>query len=117
MDISGLSSAQLAELQQKIPAEINRRQSAEKEQVMAEVEALINERGFGLELLEEILARKQKRGVGRPKVAKSGVAREKVYRYRHPENPSLQWTGAGRRPFWIIEWSEAHNGDLSALMI
>lgn len=24
-------------------------------------------------------------------------------KYRHPENPSLTWTGRGRKPGWVVE--------------
>lgn len=38
--------------------------------------------------------------------AKSGKADA---RYAHPENPSLTWTGRGRRPNWLTELVDAGN--------
>ncbi|MDZ7709485.1 MAG: H-NS histone family protein [Roseovarius sp.] len=28
-------------------------------------------------------------------------------KYRHPENPTLTWTGMGRKPGWFIEALDA----------
>lgn len=27
--------------------------------------------------------------------------------YQHPEDPSVTWSGRGRKPSWIIEWIES----------
>ena len=28
-------------------------------------------------------------------------------KFRHPEQPELEWSGMGRRPAWVVEWIEA----------
>lgn len=25
-------------------------------------------------------------------------------KFRHPENPSIGWSGAGRKPQWVLDW-------------
>lgn len=117
MDISALSQEQLLELQKLIPAEVQRRQSEDKEKLFEDILVLIQERDFTVDVLGELVARHQRRGVGRPRGSRNVEARVKVIRFRHPENPALEWTGAGRRPFWVIEWANAHGGDLSGLRV
>lgn len=117
MDISTLSQEQLLELQKLIPAEVQRRQSEDKEKLFEDILLMIQERGFTVDVLGELQARYQKRSVGRPRGSRNADARVKVIRFRHPENPALEWTGAGRRPYWVIEWANAHDGDMSGLRV
>jgi DNA-binding protein H-NS len=37
-------------------------------------------------------------------------------KYRHPEEPSLSWTGRGRQPKWVVEYVES-GGTLKDLFV
>ncbi|GAB2182280.1 H-NS histone family protein [Denitratisoma sp. agr-D3] len=93
MDISHLSIAQLKELQAKIPAEIAKRQTEDKQKVLDQIAALATSHGFSLEEL-----------VGKKSGKKSAAGGKKVAaKYRHPSQPELTWTGRGRKPVWVSE--------------
>lgn len=95
MDISKLSVAELKALQEKVAVEIQARKATERQEVLNELKALAEAKGFSL---EELIKAK---GAG----AKKGTAvRTVAVKYRHPENPALAWTGRGRQPAWVVEW-------------
>jgi DNA-binding protein H-NS len=93
MDISTLSIAQLKELQAKIPAEIIKRQTEDKQKVLDQMTALATSHGFSL---EELLGKKGA-------VKKTG-GKKVAAKYRHPSQPDLTWTGRGRKPVWVADW-------------
>lgn len=95
MDFSALSLAELRDLQQQIPAELKRRESAEKANVLNEVRAFAKARGFAI---EDLLGKEVK-----VKAATGAGGKVKV-KYRHPQNPELEWTGRGRKPKWVEAW-------------
>lgn len=90
MDISNLTVAQLRDLQQRIPAELKRREGLEKAHVLDELRAFSKARGYAL---EELLGKELK--------IKSSTGSKVKVKYRHPENPELEWTGRGRKPKWF----------------
>ncbi|MCL2345784.1 MAG: H-NS histone family protein [Desulfobulbus sp.] len=106
MDLSTLSVAQLRDLQQRIPAELKRRESQEKAAALNEARALIKAR-LGC-TLEELLGKD-----GKIKASAGGKVRVK---YRHPQDASLEWTGRGRKPKWVEAWL-ANGGGLDSLMV
>ena len=106
MDLSGLSLAELRNLQQQIPAEMKRREAQEKVDALNELRALAKAKGFSL---EELMGKEDKA----PKVRSGGVVKVK---YRHPSDGSLEWTGRGRRPKWVEAWV-AGGGSLDGLAI
>jgi len=95
MDLSQLSLVELRDLQQRIPAEIDQRESVEKAKVLNEIKEILNARGFSLEdfLGQEVKA----------KPVTIDKVKVKV-KYRHPDNPELEWTGRGRKPKWVEAW-------------
>ena len=93
MDISHLSIAQLKELHAKIPAEIIKRQTEDRQKVLEQMAALATSHGFSL---EELLSKKG----GSKKASVKKVAAK----YRHPSQPDLTWTGRGRKPVWVSDW-------------
>lgn len=103
MDLSTLSIAQLRELQQQIPAEIKRRESQEKTNILNEVRAFAKSRGYSIEEL-----------IG--KEAKAPVTSKVKVKYRHPVDTELQWTGRGRKPKWVEAWL-AEEGNLEGLLV
>jgi len=105
MDLTTLSVAQLRELQQQIPAEIKRRESQEKTNVLNELKELAKAKGYSLDELLGSREVKIKASTGKVKV-----------KYQHPSNAALQWTGRGRQPKWVGEWL-ASGGTLEALLV
>ncbi len=94
MDLTTLTVAQLRDLQQQIPAEIKRRESHEKAEILNEVRAFAKARGYAIEDL-----------LGKEAKVKSVTQGGKVkVKYRHPQNADLEWTGRGRKPKWVEEW-------------
>ena len=93
MDLSSLTVAQLRDLQQQIPAEIKRRESQEKADVLNELRAVAKARGYAIEDLLAVREAKPKAAGGKVKV-----------KYRHPDNTDLEWTGRGRKPKWVEAW-------------
>ena len=94
MDLSTLSVSELRDLQQQIPAEIKRRESQEKANILNEVRAFAKARGYAIEDL-----------IGKEAKVKVPAAGGKVkVKYRHPENVELEWTGRGRKPKWVEAW-------------
>ena len=93
MDLSILSVSQLRDLQQQIPAEIKRREAQEKVSILNEVRAFAKSRGYAI---EELLGKEAK-------IKVAGGNKVKV-KYRHPQNPELEWTGRGRKPKWVEAW-------------
>ena len=105
MDLSALSLAELRDLQQQIPAELKRREAAEKANVLNEVRAFAKARGFAI---EDLLGKEVK-------VKASAGGKVKV-KYRHPQNAELEWTGRGRKPKWVEAWL-AEGNNLDALLV
>ncbi|WP_298393284.1 H-NS histone family protein [Azonexus hydrophilus] len=105
MDLSALSLAELRDLQQQIPAELKRREAAEKANVLNEVRAFAKARGFAIEDL-----------LGKEVKVKTSTGGKVKVKYRHPQNAELEWTGRGRKPKWVEAWL-AQGGNLDALLV
>lgn len=93
MDLSNLSMTELRSLQEKIKAELKKREHQDlakaREQIMAIAQSV------GLPLKELIAS-----GVR----AKTGSV---AVRYRNPGDATQQWTGRGRQPKWVKEWVDS----------
>ena len=99
MDISKLSVVKLKQLQNRIPKELKKRQSQEKQKLRKQLAALAAARGFAL---EDFAGRDSS---GSLKAEKKAKKRKPVaIKYRHPNNSKLTWTGRGRKPLWVVEW-------------
>ncbi len=93
IDLSGLSLAELRELQARLEKVIT--QNTNQEIIRAREQILAIAQNIGIPL-KDLIGAKPPRGMG---------PRGKVeVRYRHPENRELQWTGRGRQPRWIAAW-------------
>ncbi|HEX4961183.1 MAG TPA: H-NS histone family protein [Thermoanaerobaculia bacterium] len=88
-DLSKLSVEELESLAKDVQAEITARREAEKERVLSQMRELAASLGL---TLEEVVRLERKGGGG------SGVVQAK---YRNPDNPSLTWSGRGKRPTWV----------------
>lgn len=105
MDLSELSVAELNQLLADIPKEIARREKGEKARIRKELAALAAANGYSLEELLVDTGEKSKRA-GKPVAAK----------YRHPDEPTLTWSGRGRQPKWVAEFL-ASGGKIETLAI
>lgn len=105
MDLSNLTVTQLRELQQQIPPEIKRRESQEKTDALNKLREMAKALGYSI---EELLAKENK-----VKVAAGSKVKVK---YRHPQNPDLEWTGRGRKPKWVEAWL-AEGGSVDNLLV
>lgn len=81
---------ELLALQSEIRSAIEERRNSEKRELAAKLEKLAASSGFSL---PEIIGRRAQRRPGNAAAV----------RYRHPSNPSLTWSGRGRRPKWLNE--------------
>ena len=104
MDLSGISTAELRELQVKIPKEIERRSKDEKAKLLKDMEAMAKERGYSLdELVGSESAAKKPRQTVAPK-------------YCNPQSPEITWSGRGIQPKWVKAHLE-NGGSLEQLKI
>lgn len=108
MNISNLSVAELKDLLNQIPKEIQRRQKDEKAKLLKEIELLAAERGFAL---DEVIA-----DIGSSKNGGKKAGGTVAIKYRHPQHSDLAWTGRGRQPKWVAEFL-AQGGTLEQLLV
>ena len=67
----------------------------------------------------ELEAKARELGVSLDAVIGGGNGRKRstaAPKYRHPENPSLTWTGRGRTPKWVVD-HEAQGGSRDDMLI
>ena len=88
MDISSISTADLKDLQQRIPSELKRREKDEKATLRKRIEELAAASGYSVGDLFSVAAEKSQRDPVPPK-------------YRSKSDPSLTWSGRGRQPKWV----------------
>lgn len=82
IDLDAFTLDQLLELQTRLPKEIDKRRVGAIAEAKKEAHAIAARLGMSL---EELLAA----GAGSPP------------KFRHPTNPTFEWSGKGRKPFWI----------------
>jgi DNA-binding protein H-NS len=88
IDLSRLSIEELQNLARDIEVEIVNRRVMEKERVLNQMRELASSLGMSL---EEFLRQE-------------GISSSQVpVKYRHPDNPTLSWSGRGKRPAWVNE--------------
>lgn len=85
LNLDSMSLDELKALQKQVARAIEGYKDREKMKALAALEAKAAELGFSL---SELMGGKRGKKTGLPK-------------YRHPENPSVTWTGKGRRPEWV----------------
>jgi len=88
IDLSKLSIEELQNLARDIEVEVVNRRVMEKERVLNQMRELASSLGMSL---EEFLRQE-------------GISSSQVpVKYRHPDNPTLSWSGRGKRPAWVNE--------------
>lgn len=93
--LSELSSKSISELEEiaiRVQEIIERKQEAQREQAIRELKAAAERMGF--DLLELV-------SLHTDRTSKKKVTKKKMY--YHPEDPTLTWSGRGRRPKWFLE--------------
>jgi DNA-binding protein H-NS len=88
-DLEALSLTELKKMQKDITKAISTYEDRQKAEARTEVQAAAREMGYSLAELVGTDS-KPKRTPVAPK-------------YRHPENPSLTWSGRGRKPQWFVD--------------
>ena len=92
IDLSKLSIEELETLAKDIQTEVTTRREAERQRVFGQMRELAATLGLTLEEVARL--ERGKGGAG----AIGGQAK-----YRHPDDPSLTWSGRGKRPAWVNE--------------
>lgn len=123
MDLGSMSNTELRRLQTRIGAELQRRNESAKKNALKRMKKIAEEEGISFDdVISEIAgsapAKSQRRG------RKAATARgtkgsptkgSKVPpKYFHPEDPTIGWSGRGRKPHWVIDWL-AQNKPIEAL--
>ena len=87
-NLAVLSLADLRDLQKSVAKAISTFEARQKAEAREKVEILAKDLGFNLAELMALEEPKRKR-----------TPSTKIY--RHPENPTLTWSGRGRKPGWF----------------
>lgn len=90
VNLSKMSLKDLLALQEDLEQAIVNAQLREKQEVLSQMEALAQERGFSMNEL-----------VG-PKGRGKGKGSVSAAKYANPDNRSETWTGRGRKPNWLV---------------
>ena len=93
-NLVAMSLAELRDLQKSVVKAISTFEARQKAEAREKVEMLAKELGFTLAELAELEEPKRKR-------APSTTI------YRHPENPTLTWSGRGHKPGWFAAHVDA----------
>jgi len=94
-DLEALSLSDLKKMQKDVAKAIATFEDRQKAEARAKVEAVARDLGYSLAELVGI----------ETKITRAPAAAK----YRHPENPSLIWSGRGRKPQWFVEALAAGN--------
>lgn len=105
MNLSTLTLQQLRQLQNDLATEIKIREQSKINEARQKILELAQQAGVSLQDL-----------LGTPAVRSSKPSKPVAVKYRHPNNPALQWTGRGRAPSWVKEW-EAEHHSLTGLLV
>jgi DNA-binding protein H-NS len=93
MDISKLSLSELRQLQEDIKKQMKKREQDDLSKAREQILAIAQSVGVSVKEL-----------VGTGIRAKTGTV---AVRYRNPSDASQQWTGRGRQPMWVQEWTDS----------
>ncbi|AYH42499.1 H-NS histone family protein [Azoarcus sp. DN11] len=115
MELAQMSLTELRRLQSKVETEIRRRSDSARRDLLKKMQKMAAEEGLSLsDLLPNAAAAEEKSAPKRKAKAagkKPGVVPVK---YRNPANPTVGWSGRGRKPQWVIDWL-AQNKPLTEL--
>ncbi|MBW7860518.1 MAG: H-NS histone family protein [Rhodocyclaceae bacterium] len=118
MDLSGLSLAELRQLEKRVTAEIRRKSDSIKRNLLKQMKKMASDEGLEFnDLIDEAATAEPRPAPASGKRKASAAPRRKTkkpLKYFHPENPKIGWTGHGRKPGWVIAWLD-QGKPLSAL--
>lgn len=100
MDLSNMSLADLRELEKRVDAAIGLRRDADVAAARKQIEDIAKSVGIPV---QELVGTVREKGA---KAAKGGAG-SVAPRYQHPQDPSKKWTGRGRSPKWVKEWTDS----------
>lgn len=92
MQLEEMSLEELKKLRKDVDKAIETYEARQLADAREKLEAQAKELGYSLEAI-----------VGASKTGST----KRLPRYRHPENPTLTWTGMGRKPNWFIKAIES----------
>lgn len=95
VDLKSLSFADLDNLQKNIAIEMEGRRREERQKLIEEFRERAKMLGVSIEELA---------GARKPKATRAGTG---VAMYANPADPSMTWTGKGKRPNWFKDQLEA----------
>ena len=93
MDLSTLTIAELRNLQEDIKKQMKKREQDDMAKAREQILAIAQSVGVSVKEL-----------VGSGLRTKTGAV---AVRFRNPANSAQQWTGRGRQPNWVKEWTAA----------
>ena len=91
VDLSALHRGELLQLSKDVENALKSYEKRKREEALREMELVAQKHGIAL---KDVVQGASQRNVQIPK-------------YRHPENPSLTWSGRGRQPAWFKEAMDA----------
>ena len=109
-----MAAKSYAELQKQIAKLQNQAERIRKgsfDKAIGQIRDSMEKHGISIEQLSEALAAKGKKG--RRQAKAPAAAKPK---YQSPSDPTLTWTGRGRKPKWVQDWIDGGN-DLEKLLI
>jgi len=95
----------------KLQTQAERMRKGSFDKAIGQIRELMEKNGISIADLTEALSAKSKKGRRQPKAP--AAAKPK---YQSPSDPSLTWSGRGRKPKWVQEWVDAGK-DLEKLLI
>jgi DNA-binding protein H-NS len=98
----------------KLQTQAERMRKGSFDKAIGQIRELMEKNGISITDLTEALATKGKK-VRKPAKAagNKGPAQPK---YQSPSDPSVTWSGLGRKPKWVQEWIDTGN-DLEKLLL
>ena len=85
-NLEALSLEDLRQLQKDLAKAISNYEDRHKAEARAKLDAIAKEMGYSLADL----------------IGSEVKPTRATAKYRHPENPSLTWSGRGRKPLWFV---------------
>lgn len=108
MDLSSMSVPELTKLRNKVDGELKKRSDSAKRDLAKKFKKLADEQGLALDDVlkaagvTSTVTTRRKRGTGA--TAKKKPGGKLPIKYRNPADPSMGWSGHGRRPQWVLDW-------------
>ena len=100
IDLRAMTRRELEKLRQDVDMALERAIERDRKSAMAAAQRAARKHGFDL---SELASKQVPIGRKRKKTEKSASPAK----YQHPGNPSMTWSGKGRRPKWMKDAEDA----------